>query len=192
MVRLTRIYTRGGDGGETHLADMSRVRKSDARVAAMGDVDEANAAIGVARAGGLAAAVDAWLARVQNDLFDLGADLARPGDGAGEGAGGPLRIQAAQVRALEGWCDEANAPLSDLTSFILPGGAPTAAALHLARAVVRRAERTAVALAEEQPVNPEVVSYLNRLSDLLFILARSANAAHGDVLWEPGAGRGGG
>lgn len=185
MVRLTRIYTRLGDGGDTHLGDMSRVRKTSARVTAYGDVDEANSSIGVARTHALPARVDGWLGIVQNDLFDLGADLCVP-----EGAGTtPLRVAPEQVTRLEGWCDDANADLSALTSFILPGGSPAAAALHVARAVTRRAERAVVALADAESVNPHAVAYLNRLSDLLFILARTANADRGDVLWRPGAGR---
>lgn len=185
MVRLTRIYTRLGDGGDTHLGDMSRVRKTSARVAAYGDVDEANCAIGVARAQGLSESTDHRLGIVQNDLFDLGADLCVP-----EGGGtAPLRIAAEQVARLERWCDEANEALEPLTSFVLPGGTPAAAALHVARAVTRRAERSVVSLADREQVNPHAVAYVNRLSDLLFILARAANVATGDVLWRPGAGR---
>jgi len=188
MVRLTRIYTRLGDAGDTHLGDMRRVRKDTLRVAAYGDVDEANSAIGVARAHELAAPSDRRLAEVQNDLFDVGADLCIPeGPDAPEGA---LRVTGEQVARLERWCDEVNAGLSDLMSFVLPGGAPGAAALHLARAVVRRAERSVVSLADTEPVNPQVLAYVNRLSDLLFILARAENGG-ADVLWTPGAGRGG-
>jgi cob(I)alamin adenosyltransferase len=196
MVRLTKIYTRTGDAGDTHLGDMSRVRKTSLRVAAFGDVDELNSVVGVARAAGsgrqesLPAPYDAWLALIQNDLFDLGADLSVPE--GGDPSRPRLRITEAQVRRLEGWCDEVNAGLSDLTSFILPGGDPGAAAIHLARAVCRRAERSAVALADEEPVNPHAVTYLNRLSDLLFLLARGCNrhAARGDVLWVPGGEEG--
>ncbi len=189
MVRLTRIYTRLGDAGDTHLGDMSRVRKTNARVSAFGDVDEANSAIGVARAGGLPETVDAWLALVQNDLFDVGADLCVP-EGAEPGGRPPLRVTADQVARLETWCDAANDDLDPLTSFVLPGGTAAAAAVHLARAVCRRAERAVVALSDEEAVNPQVVAYLNRLSDLLFILARTCNVgAGGDVLWQPGAGR---
>lgn len=186
MVRLTRIYTRLGDEGDTHLGDMSRARKTSPRVVAYGDVDELNAALGVARAHGLDARLDGWLAQVQNDLFDLGADLCVP-PGA---EGGRLRVRPAQVERLERWCDEVNAGLPDLTSFVLPAGAPAAAALHLARTVCRRAERSAVALADAEAVTPAALSYLNRLSDLLFILARAANrdAGEGDVLWVPGGG----
>ncbi len=186
MVRLTRIYTRHGDGGDTHLGDMSRVRKTNPRVAAYGDVDEANAALGVARAAGVPAVVDGWLAQIQNDLFDVGADLCVPPSDDGRER---LRVRPEQVTRLEGWCDEVNEGLADLTSFVLPAGTPASAALHLARAVCRRAERSAVALADEEPVTPEVVAYLNRLSDLLFVLARAENArAGGDVLWRPGGG----
>jgi len=188
VVRLTRIYTRRGDAGDTHLGDMSRVRKTSARVIAYGDVDELNAAIGVARTHALPAGVDGWLAAVQNDLFDLGADLCVP-EGGPPGPG-RLRVAPSQVERLEGWCDEANAELAPLTSFVLPAGAPAAAALHLARTVCRRAERSAVALADAEPVGPAALAYLNRLSDLLFILARAANReAGGDVLWAPGEGR---
>jgi cob(I)alamin adenosyltransferase len=183
MVRLTRIYTRHGDGGDTHLGDMSRVRKTSPRVEAYGAVDEANSAIGVARAHGLPDETDAWLARVQNDLFDLGADLCVPGAVTGEG---PLRVTAAQVERLEGWCDAANERLPALTSFVLPAGTPGGSALHMARAIVRRAERAAVALSDAEPVNPLAVAYLNRLSDLLFILARAENGPGGEVLWVPG------
>ncbi|MGD9697253.1 MAG: cob(I)yrinic acid a,c-diamide adenosyltransferase [Thermoleophilia bacterium] len=192
MVRLTRIYTRLGDGGDTHLGDMSRVRKTSPRVVAYGDVDELNATIGVARVQGqgLSEHVDGWLALIQNDLFDLGADLCvpeAPPGGGGEGRA-PLRVTAEQVARLEAWCDEVNEGLTPLTSFVLPAGTPAAAALHHARAVCRRAERAAVALADAEPVNAQAVAYLNRLSDLLFILARAANARVGDVLWTPGGG----
>ena len=187
MVRLTRIYTRLGDEGDTHLGDMSRARKTSARVVAFGDVDELNAAIGVARAQGLPPATDGWLAQIQNDLFDLGADLCVP---PGDAGGARLRVHPAQVERLERWCDEVNELLPDLTSFILPAGSPGAAALHLARTVCRRAERSTVALGDAEAVTPEALSYLNRLSDLLFILARAANRdAGGDVLWVPGDSR---
>jgi cob(I)alamin adenosyltransferase len=190
VVRLTRIYTRLGDGGDTHLGDMSRVRKTSPRVTAYGEVDEANCAIGVARATGLPADMDARLAVVQNDLFDLGADLCVP-EGTEPGGAPPLRVDGEQVARLERWCDEINAGLAPLTSFVLPGGTAGAAALHMARTVCRRAERAVVALADTQPVNVQALAYLNRLSDLLFILARHHNAAggDGDVLWTPGAGR---
>jgi len=190
MVRLTRIYTRHGDDGDTHLGDLSRVRKTHARVCAYGDVDETNSAIGVARAHGLVPEYDRWLGVVQNDLFDVGADLSVPEGPADPGAV-RLRMSAAQVAALEGWCDTANDINEPLTSFVLPGGTPTAAALHLARTVCRRAERSVVVLGDQDRVNPEVLRYLNRLSDLLFILARAANLdAGGDVLWRPGSGAG--
>jgi cob(I)alamin adenosyltransferase len=187
VVRLTRIYTRLGDGGDTHLGDMSRARKTSPRVVAYGDVDELNAAIGVARAQGPPAGAGEWLAVIQNDLFDLGADLCVPPGGERD----RLRTSASQVARLEAWCDEANESLPDLTSFVLPAGTPAAAALHHARTVCRRAERSAVALADAEDVTPEAVAYLNRLSDLLFILARAANreGGAGDVLWVPGAGR---
>ncbi len=186
MVRLTRIYTRLGDGGDTHLGDLSRVRKTHARVCAYGDVDETNSAIGVARAQGLPAGFDGWLEVVQNDLFDLGAELSMPEPP--DPAGPPrLQITAAHVTQLEQWCDTANDRLEPLASFVLPGGTPGAAALHLARTICRRAERAVIALADLEPVSPEAVRYLNRLSDLLFILARACNAdADGDVLWRPG------
>jgi len=185
VVRLTRIYTRLGDGGDTHLGDMSRTRKTSLRVTAYGEVDELNSVIGVVRAGGLAEDDDRRLARVQNDLFDLGADLAVPESSDPEGT--RLRVRADQVGRLEEWCDEGNEGLQPLTSFVLPAGQPAAAALHLARTVCRRAERAVVALSDGEPVNPQAVAYLNRLSDLLFILARGVNAAAGgDVLWVPG------
>ena len=187
MVRLTRIYTRLGDAGDTHLGDMSRVRKTSPRVVAYGDVDELNASIGVARAQALDGPVDAWLAVVQNDLFDLGADLCVPPSDEG---GDRLRVDPAQVERLEAWCDEVNDALPDLTSFVLPAGTAAAAALHHARTICRRAERSAVALADAEPVSPAALAYLNRLSDLLFILARAANRGDGgDVLWTPGEGR---
>jgi cob(I)alamin adenosyltransferase len=190
VVRLTRIYTRLGDGGDTHLGDMTRARKTSPRVVAYGDVDELNSALGVARAEGLPEPVDGWLRLVQNDLFDLGADLCVP-PGHAEAGGSRLRVAAAQVERLEGWCDEVNEALEPLTSFVLPAGTRAAAALHLARAVCRRAERSAVALADAEPVTPEALAYLNRLSDLLFILARAANrdGGAGDVLWTPGESR---
>jgi cob(I)alamin adenosyltransferase len=181
MVRLTRIYTRHGDGGDTHLGDMSRTRKTSLRVAAFGDVDETNSFLGVARTLIVAGRIEPWLARIQNDLFDLGADLCVPQGAPHE----PLRVTPAQVTQLELWCDEINDTLDALTSFILPGGTPAAAALHVARAVCRRAERSVVALSEADDINQHTIAYLNRLSDLLFILARHANP-DGDVLWVPG------
>ncbi len=187
MVRLTRIYTRGGDAGETSLGDGSRVPKQAPRVAAFGTVDEANAAIGLARLH-TAGEEDAMLARIQNDLFDLGADLCNPESGGK--AAGALRIIPAQVTRLEQEIDAMNAGLKPLNSFVLPGGTPAAAQLHLARTIVRRAERLAVALAAAEPVNPEAVKYLNRLSDHLFVLSRHLNDRGArDVLWQPGAFR---
>jgi len=187
MVRLTRIYTRGGDAGETSLGDGARVAKHDLRVEAFGTVDEANAAIGLAR---LAAPpeADAMLARIQNDLFDLGADLCTPEDG--RRAAGALRIQASQVERLEREIDALNAELKPLDSFVLPGGTPCAAHLHLARTITRRAERLVAALAARETVNGEALKYLNRLSDHLFVLSRHVNdKGAGDVLWTPGANR---
>jgi cob(I)alamin adenosyltransferase len=183
---LTRIYTKLGDGGETHLGDMSRVPKTHPRIEAYGSVDELNAQIGVALAtDGLPPRFGEWLARVQNDLFDVGADLSVPAGGERE----RLRVAAAQTAWLEQLCDEVNATLEPLKSFVLPGGTAAAAQLHVCRTVCRRAERRVIALADE--ANPEVVRYLNRLSDLLFILSRAANDGH-DVLWEPGRSISGG
>jgi cob(I)alamin adenosyltransferase len=179
-VNLTRIYTRLGDGGETHLGDMSRVPKTDPRIEAYGTVDELNAQLGVLLTlADLPAEFRPWLQRIQNDLFDVGADVAAPLDAERE----RLRVTAAQTEWLEQRCDEVNATLKPLRSFVLPGGTPAAAHLHVARTVCRRAERLAVACGEQ--LSGEVVRYLNRLSDLLFILSRGAN---GDVepLWEPG------
>lgn len=187
MVRLTRIYTRGGDGGETSLGDGARVPKHSLRVAAYGTVDEANAAIGIARLHADPAA-DAMLDRIQNDLFDLGADLCAPANGKrGTGA---LRIAAAQVERLEHEIDAMNTSLGPLDSFILPGGTAAAAHLHLARTIARRAERLVSELARNEPVNPEALKYLNRLSDHLFVLGRRLNDSGArDVLWRPGANR---
>lgn len=187
MVKLDRIYTRGGDGGETSLGDGRRVPKHHPRIAAGGALDEANAMIGIARlhAG---PETDAVLARVQNDLFDAGADLTVPEDG--RKAEGALRIADAQVERLEKEIDAANADLPPLRSFVLPGGSPAAAALHAARAVARRAETEIARLAGEEPVGAPLRRYVNRLSDLLFVLARKeAAAAGGDVLWVPGNNR---
>jgi cob(I)alamin adenosyltransferase len=187
MVKLNKIYTRTGDDGTTGLGSGERRLKSDLRVEAYGTVDEANACIGLARLHTAAAHpdVDAMLGRIQNDLFDLGADAATPG--AVEGA---LRILPAQVERLEREIDSMNAELSPLTSFILPGGSGAVAALHLARAVTRRAERSAVALHAAEPLNPSLLAYLNRLSDHLFVAARYvAMSEGGDVLWQPGASR---
>jgi len=192
MVQLTRIYTRGGDMGVTSLGDGSRVAKQSLRVEAYGTVDEANAAIGIVRLhvaqtqyGG---ETDAMLGRIQNDLFDLGADLCVPEDG--RRAAGRLRIAAAQVVRLESEIDAINAELAPLESFILPGGTPAAAYLHLARTMTRRAERLVCALAAAETINPEAVKYLNRLSDHLFVLGRRLNDNGArDVLWQPGATR---
>ena len=186
-VRLTRIYTKTGDAGQTHLGDMSRVAKTDPRLVAYADVDEANSVIGVALAlGGPTAEIAELLLSVQNDLFDVGADLCTPLVPDPEFP--PLRITAAYTERLEQACDTWNAELPNLTSFILPGGTPAAALLHQARTVVRRAERSVWALLEvdAERSNAETARYLNRLSDLLFILARAANPG-GDVLWQPGA-----
>ncbi|AQA01519.1 ATP:cob(I)alamin adenosyltransferase [Mycobacterium sp. MS1601] len=186
-VHLTRIYTRTGDKGTTALGDMSRVAKSDVRVGAYADCDETNAVIGLALvADGMSAAVAEVLAIVQNDLFDVGADLCTPVVEAPEYE--PLRVTDEQVSRLEAWCDTFNADLPKLSSFILPGGTAAAAHLHHARTVARRAERSAWLLAETAPVNDSALRYLNRLSDLLFILARHENPA-GDVLWRPGGER---
>jgi cob(I)alamin adenosyltransferase len=185
VVRLTRIYTKAGDGGDTHLGDMSRVRKTSLRVVGFGDVDELNAVVGLVRLGDLDGEIDAALAQIQNDLFDLGGDLCVP---IAPDEAGRLRIRPDQVTRLEQWCDRWNDALAPLTSFILPGGSPASAHLHHARTVCRRAERAVIALSDQETVNPEAVRYLNRLSDLLFILARVANVAVGapDVLWVPG------
>lgn len=190
MVVLNRIYTRTGDGGRTRLADGSEVSKTDARVEAYGAVDEANACIGLARLHTAQdAELDAILSRAQNDLFDLGADLARPVR-EGEDPAKVLRTTQGQVDRLEAEIDRINADLGPLTSFVLPGGSAAAAALHLARTVCRRAERLAVGLAAKQAVNAPALKYLNRLSDLLFVAARRANHNGAeDVLWIPGATR---
>jgi cob(I)alamin adenosyltransferase len=188
MVNLTRIYTRTGDDGTTSLGDMSRTAKTDPRLVAYADTDEANSAIGVAIAlGGLADDVRAVLARVQNDMFDVGADLCMPIVENPEFP--PLRIEPGYIKRLEHDCDEFNERLEKLRSFVIPGGTPGAALLHVARTVVRRAERSAwTAISHHgESVNPLAAKYLNRLSDLLFILARVANAERGDVLWQPGA-----
>jgi cob(I)alamin adenosyltransferase len=187
MVNLTRIYTRTGDAGTTRLGDMSEVAKTDLRLAAYAEVDEANSHIGYALAvGGLDADVVDVLVQVQNDLFDVGADFATPVVEAP--AFPPLRVEADYVARLEDWCDRYNEPLQALRSFILPGGTPGAALLHVARTVVRRAERAGWAAYEEhaETMNVRAITYLNRLSDLLFILARHANRERGDVLWRPG------
>ena len=186
-VRLTRIYTKTGDAGQTHLGDMSRVAKTDPRLVAYADVDETNSVLGVALAlGAPEAGVAELLRSIQNDLFDVGADLCTPVTSNPEFP--PLRITAAYTERLEAACDEYNELLPKLTSFILPGGTAAAALLHQARVVARRAERSVWALlaADADRTNAETARYLNRLSDLLFILARTANPG-GDVLWEPGA-----
>jgi cob(I)alamin adenosyltransferase len=182
MVRINKVYTRTGDDGSTGLGDGSRRSKADPRVATVGDLDEANAVIGLARREA-DAGLDRVLARIQNDLFDLGADLCTPG------AAG-LRIIDSQVEALEAEIDAVTAQIAPLTSFILPGGSPASAWLHLARTVVRRAERGAAALNTVEPLNPAALRYLNRLSDLLFVLGRQQNdGGAADVLWVPGANR---
>jgi len=193
MVELTRIYTRGGDAGETSLGSGDRVAKYDRRVAAYGTVDEANAVIGIARLHTTGSpGIDAMLARVQNDLFDLGADLCTPeGDArAASRQEGALRIDPAQVVRLEAEIDAVNAGLAPLNSFVLPGGTAAAAHLHLARTITRRAERLMVELAAAEPLNPAALQYINRLSDHLFVLARQLNdGGSTDVLWVPGGNR---
>jgi cob(I)alamin adenosyltransferase len=189
MVRIDKIVTKAGDGGKTRLATGEPVSKASARVAAYGAVDEANSAIGVARLHTAGDAVlDPILERVQNDLFDLGADLATPH--ADDLKFEPLRIQPSQTDRLEAEVEQLNERLSPLTSFILPGGSPAAAHLHLARAMARRAERAIVALADVKAISPEAVKYANRVSDLLFVAARYANdQGQADILWKPGANR---
>ena len=185
-VHLTRIYTRTGDQGDTRLGDMSLVRKDDLRVNAYGEVDELNAVLGVVRLQELPQGWDDRLGRIQNDLFDLGADLAVPMTAEGS----HLRITGEQVVVLEQWCDEVNDTLAPLDSFVLPGGTAAAAHLHVARTVARRAERATVMLSDHEEIGTFVIAYLNRLSDLFFILARGSNHAVGrpDVLWVPGGG----
>jgi cob(I)alamin adenosyltransferase len=185
-VRLTRIYTRGGDAGETSLGDGSRVSKLDTRIAASGTVDELNSALGVCLAADRPDGIAAPLLRIQNELFDLGADLSVPFEVADR-----LRVTQSAVDELEALCDRFNDGLPELRSFVLPGGTETAARLHVARTVCRRAEREALVAAQEHDVNPLVVVYLNRLSDLLFILSRFANAASkvAEPLWKPGGER---
>ena len=187
MVKLTKIYTRGGDKGETSLGDGSRTPKHDLRVAAYGTVDEANATIGLARLHTQGDS-DQMLSRIQNDLFDLGADLCRPDEG--NNAKKVMRIVSAQVNRLEIEIDSMNEKLDDLTSFILPGGSPASAHLHLSRTVTRRAERLISELSQRENINPQALSYINRLSDHLFQLARLLNeGGKHDVLWTPGANR---
>ena len=187
MVKLTKIYTRGGDKGETSLGDGSRKPKHDLRVAAYGCVDETNATIGLVRLHSQGD-VDDMLARIQNDLFDLGADLCTPEQENPKYS--PLRVVAAQTERLEREIDAMNGDLKPLESFILPGGTPAAAHLHLARTVARRAERLIITLIRDEAVNPEAVRYVNRLSDHLFVLARHVNdKGSGDVLWVPGGSR---
>jgi len=185
-VRLTRIYTRGGDAGETSLGDGSRVSKLDPRIAAYGTTDELNSLLGVVLAGVCPAELREPLGRIQNELFDVGADLCVPFQVEGR-----LRVDQEMVDRLEGLCDAFNEPLPELKSFVLPGGTVAAAGLHVARTVCRRAERETLVAAGEHEVNPLVAVYLNRLSDLLFILARAANALAGadEPLWKPGAAR---
>jgi cob(I)alamin adenosyltransferase len=186
MVQLTRIYTKGGDKGSTSLGSGKRVKKHDLRVAAYGTVDEANAAIGVARLH-TSGDMDAILNRIQNDLFDLGADLCQPEDPKDYPA---LRVVEAQVERLEQEIDRLNAELQPLKSFVLSGGTPAAAHLHLARTIARRAERDITALMEHEEINPAALRYINRLSDLLFVMARYANdKGQADVLWVPGKNR---
>jgi cob(I)alamin adenosyltransferase len=194
VVRLDRIYTRGGDAGQTSLGDGRRVSKAALRIGAYGSVDELGALLGLARTHPLPGELDAWLARIQNDLFDLGADLCVPEeereDRQSERERTRLRVTPEQVVWLEQRCDEVNETLPPLTSFVLSGGTPGAAALHLARTVCRRAERETVALAATETVGADALQYLNRLSDLLFLLARAANPPGGEVLWVPGGARG--
>ncbi len=184
MVRLDKIYTRGGDRGETSLGDGTRTAKHSLRITAQGEIDEANAAIGLACVHAADDGGGAILARIQNDLFDLGADIARPG---GDAPDGKLRVQPGQIARLEREIDAINQGLAPLKSFVLRGGGRYAAHLHLACTVARRAERAVTALAAAEKVTPEAVSYLNRLSDLLFVMARQANdGGRSDVLWQPG------
>lgn len=186
MVKLDRIYTRGGDKGETSLGDGSRSPKASARIHAIGEVDEANAAIGMVRVAANSAEdeIREILERIQNDLFDLGADLSRPGDDPADGA---LRIQHNQVARLEREIDDLNDALAPLTSFILPGGTELGARLHISRTVIRRAERAVVTLAAIEAVNAQALAYLNRLSDLMFVMGRIVNdCGRSDILWQPG------
>jgi cob(I)alamin adenosyltransferase len=187
MVYLNRIYTKAGDGGETSLGDGSRVPKTDLRIVAYGTVDELNSVLGLARAEATDGHIDAALRRIQNDLFDLGADLCVPQTAE---TAGPLRVTAEMVAAIEEWIDRAVERLQPLQSFVLPGGTHPAAHLHHARTVCRRAEIAVLHLAARDPINPQVPVYLNRLADLLFVLARVANDnGLADILWVPGGGR---
>ncbi len=187
MVKLTKIYTRGGDGGKTSLGDGTRVSKTSARVDAYGDVDEANSVIGIVRLHSTGE-TDEMLARIQNDLFDLGADLCTPEKDNPDYP--PLRMTQEQVDRLEGDIDRLNAELSTLNSFILPGGSEASSYLHLGRTVCRRAERKIVALSDSEKINPLAITYINRLSDFLFVLGRYLNnKGKEDVLWVPGANR---
>ena len=183
-VRLTRIYTRGGDQGETSLGDGSRVSKLDCRIGAFGTVDELNSALGVVLAGDVPEAMRAPLELVQNELFDVGADLSVPW-----GVTDRLRVEQPMIDRLEQLCDDFNADLPELRSFVLPGGTETSARLHVARTICRRAEREVLLGAQEVELNPLVLAYLNRLSDLLFILARAANTGGEEPLWRPGSSR---
>jgi cob(I)alamin adenosyltransferase len=193
MVKLNKIYTRTGDDGTTGLVDGSRVSKTDARLHAIGEVDEANSALGVAiqalEADGGDVALVAGLRRIQNDLFDLGADIATPGESF-EPSPMELRVVAVQVDWLEAAIDAANDHLPPLTSFILPGGSAAAGHMHMARAISRRAERALVAASQAVSINPQAITYLNRLSDYLFVLCRLINVSRGgDILWVPGGSR---
>ncbi len=190
VVRLDRIYTRGGDLGETSLGDGHRVSKHNIRVVAYGTVDELNAAFGVARLHSATTAWDGWLERIQNDLFDVGADLCVPPPPEDDQRHrSRLRVSPGQVVWLEQCIDEVNDNLPALTSFVVPGGTPLSAYLHVARTICRRAERDVVELAAQEPVTREVITYLNRLSDLLFVLARAANVEGDETTWLPGASR---
>ena len=189
VVYLNRIYTKSGDEGQTSLGDGSRVSKTSPRIAAYGGVDELNAGLGLCIASGVPEPFAAWLRRIQNDLFDVGADLCVP-ESSDSSARVPLRVLPNQVAVLESWIDEVNESLEPLTSFVLPGGSVASAHLHVARTVCRRCEIGVCRLAELETVNPQVVIYLNRLSDLLFVLARKCNSnGQDDVLWVPGGGR---
>lgn len=192
MVFLNRIYTRSGDAGETSLGDGSRVSKRHPRILAYGGTDELNSVLGLARSVELPEKVDDWLSTIQNDLFDIGADLCVPERTADQPAPEhpPLRVTAEQVARLESWIDEINEQLEPLTSFVLPGGSPASSWLHLARTVCRRVEVSVWSLHETEPINEQVLQYLNRLSDLLFVLAQLCNdGGRSSVLWVPGQNR---